>query len=382
MATAAVAVLVMAGAVVAFAVVDGPSPPEAGFYPNRVFPVGPISGRTSHQILELDHVASTLAGRRATVNCWAQGDWTRLMKAAGSQYQDTDFEGLTFPQTESIELSPFVCQVLGQVLARSAQQPLFTAYAVTILAHESAHASGIRPENLAECRAIKTEPRAAQLLGIPKTVALRLQHIYRGTAYPQDLPRYRTPPCKAGLPGAVVPDTLGTAADLRPMRRTAAAVARSLPGWRDIGGEVGELDPCAPIRNRTQEVARFDDTLQLSPEYARFSNAIVRTPRAFATVSARYRYVPHCIRRSHGAATVGLRRLPAAITRLSRQVHGLRQLYRAQGITVDVDTIYVLDRARREMPTLIFTAPAGLLSPSTERRATAAMLQALRSGGS
>ena len=49
---------------------------------------------------------------------------------------------------------------------------------------------------------------------------------------------------------------------------------------------------------------------------------------------------------------------------------------------MDVDTIYVLDRARREMPTLIFTAPAGLLSPSTERRATAAMLQALRSGGS
>ena len=143
---------------------------------------------------------------------------------------------MTWERTHRIELSPFVCQVLAQVLARSARQPLFTAFAVTVLAHESAHASGIRSENRAECQAIETEPRAAELLGIPRATGQRLQHIYRGTIYPNDEPRYRTPACAAGLPGEVVPDTLGPAASLRPFKRVAKRVARVFHGWKDIGG--------------------------------------------------------------------------------------------------------------------------------------------------
>jgi hypothetical protein len=377
-------------ALVALAVGGGQAK-AAAFNPDPVFPVGPISGTVSHQIVELDHVASALAGRRATVNCWSQRDWTRLQAWRGAHHLRIDFDGLTFPATRRIELSPFVCEILAQVLARSAQQPLYTAYGITILAHESAHASGIRAENLAECRAIRTEPRAAQLLGIPKTLAQRFQHIYRGTVYPYDLPRYRTPPCKAGLPGVLVPDTLGTSANLRPLRRVATAVARALPGWRNLAGgdAIGPLDPCAPIRSRALELARIGESLVRTDAYLGFAAASVRTRKLFATARARYRALAGCdlaqlreqIRESHTSATVSVGRIPDSITQLSPKVRAFRQIWAAQGKTWDRDTIFIFDPAKRTMATLFFKAPAGELPVSLEVRATAAGLLAFHQGG-
>lgn len=183
-----------------------------GFDPDPAFPVGHISGTVSHQIPRLERVASTLAGRRAVVNCWSNEDWTQLQAWEGSHHYSpaVDAAGLTYPETHRIQLSPTVCQVLAQVIARSARQPLFTAWAVTILAHESAHVSGIAAENRAECRAIATEPRAAALLGVARPLARRLQHIYRGTLYPYDLSRYRTPPCPAGQSASSSPTRSAT----------------------------------------------------------------------------------------------------------------------------------------------------------------------------
>jgi len=380
--------LLLAAVVLTLAAAGGQAS-AAAFNPDRAFPVGPISATATHQVVKLDRVASALAGRHAIVNCWSQRDWPRFQAWAGAHHQSIEASGFTFFKTNRIQLAPFVCQILAQVLARGAQQPLFTAYGVTVLAHESAHASGIKAENLAECRAIKTEPRAAELLGIPKTVALRLQHIYRGTLYPYDPPRYRIPPCKAGRPGALVPDTLGTRANLRPLRRLAAAVARSLPGWRNIegGNTVGPLDRCAPIKSRALELARIGESLVQFPHaYLGFAASTLHTQKDFAAARARYRQQIPCdlaelrqeIRESHMHATVSNAPIPNAIARLSPRVRGYREIWAQQRTKWNRDTIFVFDPARLTMATLFFKAPVGELPVSLEIRATAAALSSLR----
>jgi hypothetical protein len=119
---------------------------------------GFISDTVSHQIPALSHVASALAGKHATVNCWSNKAWAQLQAWDGSHHYTrlVDAAGITYPKNRRIELAPVVCEILAQVLNRSAQQPLYTAWAVNVLAHESAHASGIEVENRAECRAIAT----------------------------------------------------------------------------------------------------------------------------------------------------------------------------------------------------------------------------------
>jgi hypothetical protein len=364
----------------------------ASFDPDPVFPIGPISGAVSHQIVKLDHVASALAGRRAIVNCWSQRDWPRFQAWQAAHHLPFDPAGATFFSTRRIQLSPFECQILAQVMARSAQQPLYTAFGVTVLAHESAHASGIKAENLAECRAIRTEPEAAQLLGIPKKTALLLQQIYRGTIYPYDLRQYRTPPCKAGLPGALVPDTLGSSANLRPLVRTATAVTRSLPGWRNLeGGDdtVGPLDSCAPIESRTWELARIGETLVWKRALLGFATARIRTQREFATTLFRYAALAQCelaegrqqIRLIHAKATLSSGRIPDSITRLSPDVRAFRQVWASHGEKWNRDTIFILDRSNRAGATLFFNAPAGEIPVSVELRATTAALRALRQDG-
>jgi hypothetical protein len=361
----------------------------ATFNPEPVFPIGRISGTVSHQILKLDRVASDLAGRRAMVNCWSERGWTRFQAWAGAHHQSIDAEGFTFYAPRRIQLAPFICQILEQELARMAQQPLYTADAIMVLAHESAHASGIKVESQAECRAIETEPRAAQLLGVPKALAVRFQQIYRGTIYPNDLPRYRTPVCKAGLPGVVVADTLGSAANLRPLRRIGKAVVHALPPWRNLGGMVGPLEPCAPIKSRSLELARLSETLLGSHEFAVVTSATIRTRKSFATALARYRALPRCdlalrrlqARESHTPATISLGRMPNSIMQLAAQVRGFRDVYTLRGKRLNLDSIFVFDRTRRTMSTLFFSSPAGRLHPTIERSATAAILRASMRGG-
>jgi hypothetical protein len=361
----------------------------ATFDPDPVFPVGPISGAVSHEIVRLDDVVSAVAGRRATVNCWSTADWRRLQVWQGNNHRAAliDASGLTFPATNRIQLSPAVCEVLARVIAKSAQQPLYTAWAVTTLAHESAHASGIRAESRAECRAITTEPRAAQLLGIPKATAEKLQRIYRGTIYPYGSSLYRTPVCTAGQPGMVAPDTLGDPASLRPLKVAAKHAAPSLPRWRNIGGayNVGPLSPCAPITSRTLETARFDYTL-LGPrgEFVAYSSATAGSERVYATALERLRALPRCdlqlrrtqIREAHSANTVSLSPMPNSISRLSSRVRAFRERFTSNGKEWNLDSISVFDHARRMFIELFFSAPVGRLDVTIEVRAVAAILRA------
>jgi hypothetical protein len=363
----------------------------SSFDPDPIFPVGPISDTTSHQIAKLDQVAAKLAGRKATVNCWSQHDWARLQgwQSAHHSYALVDALGVTWFQTHRIELSPFICEVLAQVLGRSAQQPLFTAEAVQVLAHESAHASGIKAENRAECKAIETDRQAALLLGLSPAAATELPHIYRGTIYPYDEPRYRTPVCPAGLPGVVIPDTLGTASDLRPLRTAAAAAARVVEHWKNRGGaeSVGPLSPCSPAVSRTDERARFGEGF-LGPrgESLQLTATRLDTPREFRVALGRYKVLDRCdllalrklVKEDHTPATITYGRIPASITRLSPAVLAYRDIWTESGQKWNRDTIIVLNRTQRSWTHLFFRFPPGRLPLSVEIRATKALLRASR----
>jgi hypothetical protein len=112
---------------VALLAVGGSRVSKAAFDPDPVFPVGAISGTVSHEIAKLDRVASALAGRRAIVNCWAPKDWTRMQVWQGDHNHTPliGASGITYAATRRIQLSPGVCQVLAQVVARSAQHAIY-----------------------------------------------------------------------------------------------------------------------------------------------------------------------------------------------------------------------------------------------------------------
>lgn len=361
------------------------------FEPDPIFPIGPISASFSHRITKLGHVATVLAGRRAVVNCWSTPDWTRMQEWQRQHHHSDliDAAGVTFLAKRRIQLSPEVCQALSQVVGGALRQPLYTAWAITVLAHESAHASGIAAEQRAECRAIITEPRAARLFGVSKALARRLQHIYRGTVYPDDVPRYRTPPCPAGRPGALVPDTLGAPADVRRLEQAAKRVASALPRWKNVGGAagIGPLSPCAPVTNRTTELARFDYAL-FGPQdaYVAYTSVTVRTQGDFAAMLARYEAFPRCdlrlhrqqIRERHATDTISLAPMPTAITSISPQVRSFRFVLTAKGEQYNLDRIAVLNSAERSMILVSFSARVGLIPTSAEVRAAAAVGAAFR----
>jgi len=366
---------------------------EKEFNPDPVLQVGPISSTTSHEIAKLDHVASVLAGRRHTiVNCWTEDDWAELSAWNSEHHNDdvVDAAGVTWLRTRRIELSPFVCEVLKQTLAKSALQPLFESFAITVLAHESAHASGVRAEWLAECSAMEIEPRAAVLLGIPKAQATRFQHIYRGTVYPYEEARYRSSDCQHGLPGVLVPDTLGSAIAFRPLQRTATAVVDSLPNWKDVEGGSGAFGPlshCAPIADRTLQAARYRVKL-LGPSGSSVdvSSVRLRTQHVFDHALIRFRAEPPCtlaqlrtrIGRLSLSASVALAPVPRAITDLSPEVRAFRYIWTEHGKRFIDDSIFIFDPATLEVPNLSFDVLAGTVPLAVEVRAVKAALRTLR----
>lgn len=382
------ALVALAASLPVIALGCGQASKRTAFQPDPVFSVGSISTTTDHQSLKLDRVASALAGRHAIVDCWSDHDWMHF-EAWAAEHQMFDDNGVTFRLRGRIQLSPFVCEVLDQAMAGTVRQPLFTAEAITLLAHESAHASGISVESRAECRGIAIEPRAAQLLGIPKPLATKLQHIYRGTVYPYDLPRYRTPTCSAGLPGIVVPDTLGRSTRWRPLRATAAAVDSLFPAWENVGGvySVFPLSPCDPIQSRAEELARFSNTI-LGPRGAQvaYSGVILGTSHDFSTALIRYRTLPRCdvrlrrhsFRMFRSSDTVVLGQAPGSVTRLSPSVHAFREVVTSRGEQWTQDFIYSFDSANRSVTLLFFLSPANEVSAPLEVEATKAALRASR----
>jgi hypothetical protein len=185
---------------------------------------------------------------------------------------------------------------------------------------------------------------------------------------------------------------LGTAANLRPLARTATALAHSVRGWKDVEGglSIGPLSPCAPIRSRTVELARFATGL-LGPndESVLYSAVKIRTAGEFAATVARYPASPRCdlahfrkeLRESHSTATVAAGRMPKSIAHLSPEVRASRQIYKFAGTTWNRDSISIFDTATRTQSEIFIRAPVGKFPLSLEIRATKAVLDAVRRDG-
>lgn len=366
----------------------------ASFNPDPAFPIGPISATADHQVPEFDRVASALAGRHAIVNCWSIKGWQlfREWQATHHDRRAIDSTGFTYFETHRIQLPPFVCHALAQTMAHPALQPLISAWAITVLAHESAHASGIEVENRAECRAMATEPRAAKLLGVPHSLAVEFQHLYRGSVYPYDSPQYRLRTCQAGKPGVLAPDTYGTPPRVRPLARLAKALVRYLPPWKDAGGAsfIGGTNPCTIVTSFAQEQASYKYLLVGPHRFAvRYSSEIL-TKRAFAAVRARIAKAPRCelkfgrsqIHDFHYKETITDGRLPASVMKLSPLAY--RQVLRYPGQAWDFDFIVFVEPAQRMIVDFQFLTRANRVDPQMEERAAEgarAVLQAESSAG-
>ena len=355
------------------------------FNPDPIFPIGPISERTSHQIAKLDKVASRLAGKTTVVNCWSDADWKRLQSwnSAHHHYDEVDDFGFTYdlwPRANRVQLSPFICGILRQTLTRPVDQPLMTAGAIALLAHEAAHSSGVARENRAECKAIQTIPRTATLLGLSQSLGVRLQHIYRGTIYPADDPRYNKPACPAGLPGVVAPSTWGPPAAVAPLRRIAAAINRVFPRWRNTGGWADfQPDSACPFEGgKSRVLARLEYSDQTADESVDVTLMTLATRAGIETALLRLTPVEHCVvaewQRAlildHSGATVSHGRIPVAITHLSPRVRAYRVIWRYKRRVAYLDEVFVLNPATRRISFLYFAPAAGAFPLTTELRAT------------
>ena len=146
----------------------------------------------------LGRVASALAGRAVEVRCWSAADWPKV-----TVLDPVETGGFADLATGTVNLPPNVCGPLGTLAYNPAHRfaaPTWEAIAaVHILAHEAAHLGGAGPsEAYAECDAVQTTVRAAELLGVDAPYAQWMAWLDWTHLYP-DLPAsYRSPSCKPG----------------------------------------------------------------------------------------------------------------------------------------------------------------------------------------
>jgi hypothetical protein len=355
--------------------------------PTSTFPPGPISPRTSHEIAKLDAVASSLAGKRVTVNCWSYGDWRRMVAAQVHHGYARLAEAAAFTNSyrAQIQMGPDSCVTLAKILAGREAPELDAAIAVGLIAHESRHAAGVRDEAAAECGGMRTLPQAALLLGFPAEQATRLLHVYRGTVYPLDAPEYRSSSCRAGVPGISVPNEFGPDASVARLRSHVRAIGSSLSWSRLPAPPAGPLSRCSPIRSRMQEIARVEQLYRRGSDLlldiaaaelrttAEVEHAFAGTKRSFACLAdeAKTR-----LRRIDPAASVSNEPLPSSD---SNRAAGVRTTMRSKalgraGIVVQ-DLILVVDRRRRTFVALVFRGAGVTPAAEDEARAVHAALR-------
>jgi hypothetical protein len=154
----------------------------------------------SHVDPVLGRVASQLAGTPAEVRCWSRADWPRV-----TALDPEPTGGFTDFSEGTINLPPGVCRSLA-VLAYSPSHRFPDASwsqvaAPHVLAHEAAHLGEAGPsEWRAECDAVQTTQRAAELLGAASGYARWMARLDWLHLYPRLSDSYRTPDCVPGGP--------------------------------------------------------------------------------------------------------------------------------------------------------------------------------------
>jgi len=154
----------------------------------------------SHIDPVLGRVAAELAGRPAEVRCWSRTDWPRV-----TALDPEPTGGFTDFSQGTINLPPGVCRSLA-VLASSPWHRFPDASwsqiaAPHVLAHEAAHLGEAGPsERRAECDAVQTTQRAAELLGSASEYARWMARLDWLHLYPRLSDSYRSQECVPGGP--------------------------------------------------------------------------------------------------------------------------------------------------------------------------------------
>ena len=146
----------------------------------------------------LGRVASALAGRPVEVRCWSAADWPKV-----TVLDPVETGGFADLATGTVNLPPNVCAPLDTLAYGSSHRFVDATWqdvaAAHVLAHEAAHLGDAGPsEARAECDAVQTTTRAAELLGVDAPYARWMASLDWTHLYP-DLPAsYRSPDCTPG----------------------------------------------------------------------------------------------------------------------------------------------------------------------------------------
>jgi hypothetical protein len=159
-----------------------------------------IAGASAESHIDpvLGRVASQLAGTPAEVRCWSREDWPRV-----TALDPEPTGGFTDFSERTINLPPGVCSSLA-LLAYSPPHRFPDASwsqiaAPHILAHEAAHLGEAGPsESRAECDAVQTTQRAAELLGAAPEYARWMARLDWLHLYPRLSGSYRSHDCAPG----------------------------------------------------------------------------------------------------------------------------------------------------------------------------------------
>jgi hypothetical protein len=152
-------------------------------------------------------VASVLAGRRARVRCWSRSDWKERTSDLERRFPTVDLAGPwrahTVPYSVPVvEFSPEICAALTALAdgapVRSSESPEAFAWALSSLAHEAVHASGVLREAEAECYGIQSIRRASMLLGRTSAEGQYLAALYWKRWYRWHDRAYRSAECRNG----------------------------------------------------------------------------------------------------------------------------------------------------------------------------------------
>lgn len=143
-------------------------------------------------------VASALAGRAVEVRCWSAADWPKV-----TVLDPVETGGFADLATGTVNLPPSVCGPLDALAYSPSHRFLDATWqdvaAAHVLAHEAAHLGRAgSSESSAECDAVQTTARAAELLGADAAYARWMASLDWTHLYP-DLPAsYRSPGCTPG----------------------------------------------------------------------------------------------------------------------------------------------------------------------------------------
>lgn len=154
----------------------------------------------SHIDPNLGRVASEVAGRAVEVRCWSAADWPRV-----TVLDPVEAGGFADLAARTVNLPPDVCGSLAALAYGPAHRFADATWeqiaAPHVLAHEAGHLGDAgTSESRAECDAVQTTQRTAELLGADAAYARWMAALDWSHLYPRLPGSYRTADCVPGGP--------------------------------------------------------------------------------------------------------------------------------------------------------------------------------------